>query len=899
MTPHVVGDEAWHATGAAAAVAVLGSDADVGLATIEAQQRLATNGRNEIPDAPLRGPMSRAWAQFNNPLILVLIAAAIITLLLQDFIDSVVILAVVLINATIGFIQEGKAESALAAVRAMLSDTADVVRDGQHQEISAVQLVVGDIVLLEAGDRVPADLRLMTTHNLLVDESALTGESVASDKADLVVDSNCPLADRVGLAHAGTLVASGTARGIVVATGSDTEVGRIGALVNDAQSLATPLTRTLDQFARRITVLILIVSALAFAYATLIDGRDAMESFLAVVGLAVAAIPEGLPAIITIILAIGTRVMARNRAIIRRLPAVETLGSVSVICTDKTGTLTRNEMTVVRVIVHEASIEVSGVGYEPTGDFSVEALALTEDLAASVRGLCRAAMLCNDAIVREHEDGRWVIVGDPMEAALITLGRKAGFDHDDLVNQWSRCDELPFDAVARFMVTAHRVPGESGVQLYIKGAPEQILELCPDEDHVKWHAAVEQSARRGERVLAFAETRLSSLDEALDVSHLPAHWRLLGLVSIMDPPREEAVTSIEECRRAGVRVVMITGDHAATAAAIGRQLGLRASTALTGDDIETMTEQDLQEAVAHHDVVARASPEHKMRLITTLQRAGAYVAMTGDGVNDAPALKTADIGVAMGGRGTDAARDASDLVLTDDNFATIARAVYEGRVVFENIRKSLLFVLPTNGGQGALILLALLVGMTLPVTVAQILWINMVTTVTLALALAFEPGEKGVMDQPPRPRSEPLITRAMLIRIAYVSAIFVAVSMAAFAWEVQRGSDLDIARTAAVNALVATELLYLFNVRKLRTSSFQVATFTGNRIAILAVASLIVMQIAFTYAAPMQAVFATAALDAASWMVIVGLAVAGFVVVGLEKQFALGRARRPISRPTG
>jgi magnesium-transporting ATPase (P-type) len=877
----------WHALPSTDVLAALGSDPESGLSESDANTRLASVGRNELPDAPMRGRVARIWAQLNNPLIVVLVVAGIITLLLRDYVDSTVIFAVVVINAAIGYIQEGKAESALAAVRAMLANRAVVLREGTRHEIAAAELVPGDVVLLEAGDRVPADLRLFAARSLTIDESALTGESVTTEKDVLPVEHEAPVGDRTGSAFSGTLVTSGTGRGVVVEKGRNTEVGRIGSLVGEANSLATPLTRTLDQFARRITIVILVVSALAFAYASTIGGRTVLESFLAVVGLAVAAIPEGLPAIITIILAIGTRVMAKNKAIIRRLPAVETLGSVSVICTDKTGTLTRNEMTVVQALLTNGAVSVSGVGYAPEGDFHVESVPVDGEDSEELAELCRAAMLCNDAVVKEALNGDWSIVGDPMEAALVTLGRKAGFDHDQLNLDYPRRDEIPFDAALRYMATAHDDPDTGSLRIYVKGAPEQILRMCPDVDQDHWHRRVDEAAAKGERVLAFAVVETASLTTVLTPRNLPNNMTLLGMVGLQDPPRQEAVESIAECQRAGIRVVMITGDHASTAVAIGRQLGLESTSALTGSQIEHMSDEELSDAVTQHDVIARASPEHKMRLVASLQADGFYVAMTGDGVNDAPALKAADIGVAMGGRGTDAARDASDLVLTDDNFATIARAVREGRVVFENIRKSLLFVLPTNGGQGGLILLALLLGIALPVTVAQILWINMVTTLTLALALAFEPGERGVMDQRPRPRTQGLITRTMLVRITYVSILIIGVTLSAFTWEINRGSDMEVARTTAVNALVAAELLFLFNVRRLRTSSFHISTFTGNRAAMIAVALLVLFQACFTYVPLFQGMFDTAALGITSWIVIAGLAVAMFVIVGVEKQISL------------
>jgi magnesium-transporting ATPase (P-type) len=875
------GDTPWHARAAEEVVATCRTDTTTGLSSAEARERLASHGPNRLPEARGRGVVARASAQFANPLILVLVVAGTVTALLQHYVDSAVIFGVVVINAVIGFVQEGKAESALEAVRAMLASRAMVVRDGRRHEIDAAELVPGDVVLLASGDRVPADIRVVRAHNLRIEESALTGESVPVEKSVTEVADDATVDERTCLAHSSTLVVYGQGRGVVVATGTETEVGRIGTLVGEAASLSTPLTRRLDQFARQITVFILLVGAVAFAYAQLSGGMDMLEAFLAVVGLTVAAIPEGLPAIITIVLAIGTRTMAANRAIVRRLPAVETLGSVTVICSDKTGTLTRNEMTVVRVMLPDHDLTCSGVGYAPEGGFTGDDGPVEPSEHPRLQALAEAALLCNDAVLRTDETDEWSVVGDPTEGALVTLALKAGLDQHELSLRLPRVDEVPFESENRYMATLnHDHHGRAFV--YLKGAPERVLALCGMAADAGWRARIDHAAARGERVLALAAGEAPGTD-AIDVDHMPASFELLGMVGLMDPPRAEAIAAVAECQAAGIQVKMITGDHIVTAAAIGRQLGLRSETALSGTVVETMDEETLRTAAADHDVIARASPQHKMRLVAALQADGNYVAMTGDGVNDAPALKAADIGVAMGHRGTDAAREASDLVLTDDNFATIARAVRQGRVVFDNIKKALLFVLPTSGGQAGLILLALMLGLTMPVTVAQILWVNMVTAVTLALALAFEPAEEEVMRQRPRAPTEPLITRPLGIRIAYVSFLMTLVTLVAFEWELVRGSSLETARTTAVTMLVLAEMLYLFHARHFTRSALNLEAFTGNRVAVGMTGILLALQLAFIYAPPMQEVFDSASLGWASWSVIIMLAVGKFLVVEVEK----------------
>ncbi|HQS57434.1 MAG: carbonate dehydratase [Gallionellales bacterium 35-53-114] len=876
-----------HAETSEAVLVALESD-KAGLSSQAAAERLKQHGPNLLPPPQRRGALLRFALQFHNPLIYVLLASAAVTLWLEHFVDAGVIIGVVVINAIIGFIQEGKAERALEAVRAMLASHAMVLRDGERHEIDAAELVPGDIVLLESGTRVPADLRLLRVINLRINESALTGESLPVEKNTEPVAAAAGIGDRLNMAYSGTVVNYGQARGVVVATGATTEIGRIGTLVSGVDSLATPLTRRLDQFSRQITLFILLLGLITFLYGYYVGGMAAIDIFLAVVGLAVAAIPEGLPAIVTITLAIGTGIMARRKAIVRRLPAVETLGSVSVICSDKTGTLTRNEITAVRLMLGARTLAVSGAGYAPEGGFHLGEQQLEPREDAALQRLARCALLCNDARLHHDEAGGWTLAGDPTEGGLLTMALKAGLDSATEIANAPRIDEIPFESEHRFMSTLHH-DHEGQAFVFLKGAPERVLALSVNDSdgqplqHEAWLARMAEAAALGQRVLALATCRMPPGTATLSMADMTPRFTLLGLVGMIDPPRSEAIAAIAECRRAGIRVVMITGDHAITASAIARELGLNERHPLSGEMIDGLDDAALQQRISETDVVARASPEHKLRLVGALQAQGKLVAMTGDGVNDAPALKAADIGVAMGQRGTDAAREASDLVLTDDNFATIAQAVREGRTVFDNIKKSLLFILPTNGGEAGVILLAVFAGLAMPVTAGQILWVNMVTTVTLALALAFEPAEAGVMSRPPRPPAEPLITPLLLGRIIYVSLLMIAVSFAVFEWELARGSSIETARTAVVNMLVFGEMVYLFNARHFTAHALARDTLYGNPVAFWASVLLIVMQLLLTYAPTMQKIFNTTALDAASWTLILGLALAKFFAVEAEK----------------
>ena len=861
--------------------------------------------------------LARFALQFHNVLIYVLIGSAGITAGLGHWVDTGVILGVVLINAVIGFVQEGKAEKALDAIRSMLSLHAMVLREGRRREIDAAGLVPGDLVLLASGDKVPADLRLLEARSLRVDESALTGESEPVQKSTDPVEAEAPIGDRFPLAYSGTLVTYGQASGIVIATGERTEIGRISTLLAGVEELSTPLLRRMAVFGRWLTLATLALSALAFFFGVYVRDYTSAEMFLAAVGLAVAAIPEGLPAIMTITLAIGVQRMARRNAIIRRLPAVETLGAVTVICSDKTGTLTRNEMTVQVVSTAQRTYGVTGVGYSPHGGFTVRESAAPpgetgtpQEEADAALGehpqlidVARAVLLCNDAALSE-KDGDWSVEGDPTEGALLTLAMKAGLDAAFENEALPRTDVIPFESEHRFMATLHHDHAGRAF-IFVKGAPERVLEMCAfermsaceqtcagergnNEDRplelARWHAKMEEIAATGPRLLAVAIRYVPAGQRTLQFSDMEGGFTLLALLGLLDPPREEAIASIERCHAAGIRVKMITGDHAATALAIANRLGLdTCNGALTGAQIEKLDTAALERAAAETDVFARASPEHKLRLVRALQARGQIVAMTGDGVNDSPALKRADVGVAMGRKGTEAAKEASEMVLADDNFDSITAAVEEGRTVHDNLRKAIVYILPTNGGQAGILLIAILLGIALPITPVQILWINMITAVTLSLSLAFERPEAGVMRRPPRDPAAPLISGFLLWRIVLVSAVMVTGSLGMFLWETARGQPLEVARTIAVNTLVAGEVAYLFNCRHLEDSALSREGFFGNGYVLLTVGLLVAMQAAFTYLPLMQGLFGTADLDAAAWGRIAVFGVVLFAAVEAEK----------------
>ncbi len=884
----------WHARQAEEALLELDSTA-AGLTHEQAAQRLLRYGPNRLDEAKPASVWQRVLRHLNNVLLYVLIAAALVTGLMGHWVDTFVIIAVVVLNVAIGFVQEGKAEKALQAIRHLLAPHAVVLRDGRQQDIDAADLVPGDVVLLASGDSLPADVRLLQARNLRIDEAALTGESVPVDKQVDAVADDAAIGDRICMGYAGTLVTQGQARAVVVATGAATEIGRIGRMLEAVEQGTTPLLRKMQDFGRILTLFILATGGLLFLFGTLVRGMGAGEMFMAAVGLSVAAIPEGLPAIMTITLAIGVQRMAARNAVIRRLPAVEALGSVTVICSDKTGTLTRNEMTVQEVICAGQSLDVEGAGYAPTGNLllqgsAVDAAALAAHSPAAA-ALVEAAALCNDASLHEKEQ-HWVLAGDPTEGALLTLAMKAGLSPTVVQVDRPRLDVIPFESEHRFMATLHAC--EAGSEVLVKGAPERILAMCSQQleadgveralDEAHWHNQIEAQARAGRRVLAFARCRLSAGKQDLEHADVASGLTLLGLVGIIDPPRDEAIRAVAQCRAAGIRVVMITGDHGVTASAIARQLGMGEDIkAITGPELELMDDTAMRQAVAEARVFARASPEHKLRLVRALQANGEVVAMTGDGVNDAPALKHADVGVAMGMKGTEAAKEAAAMVLADDNFASIAHAVEEGRTVYDNLRKTVTFLLPINGGESLSLLLAVLLGLALPITPVQVLWVNMVSSVALAMVLAFEPTEADVMQRPPRRPDEPMLSRFVIWRIFFVSALFLVGIFGMYQWMLAQGATVEAARTVAVNTLVCMEVFYLFSVRYLKAPSFTVQGVKGTPRVLVAVFSVFGLQLLFTYAPFMQSLFASEALPLDTGMLVVLAGVAVLLILEIEK----------------
>jgi magnesium-transporting ATPase (P-type) len=881
----------WHAVSADEVVNRLGTSRKNGLDAAEASTRLQKYGPNRLPEGKRRGPFARFLAQFNNILVYVLLGAGFIKLMLNLWVDATIIFAVVILNALLGFIQEGKAEKALNAIRNMLSAEARVVRGGETRIIPADQLVPGDVVLLESGDKIPADLRLVEAKNLRTEEAALTGESVPADKTTDVVPVNATVGDRDNMAFSGTMVVSGRAAGVAVATGSETELGRINQLLAGVSPLETPLLRQIKRFGYTITAAIAVISVLIFAYGKWVEGMDFVALFQAVVGIAVSLIPEGLPALITITLAIGVQRMAQRNAIIRRLPAVETLGSVSRICSDKTGTLTLMEMMVVSAVTAESTYQITGDGYAPQGEIRKDGKPAGPDPVLALMG--RVSMLCNDAELFQ-QDGAWKVEGDPTEGALYPFASKLGLDRAAEQTTSPRIDAIPFESEHKFMATLHK-PAQGEATLFVKGAPEVILEHCDRQqtaggqatslDRAYFMQASDRLAAQGERVLALAWLENPGVTAgSLGPADLPRTLVLLGLIGLLDPPRKEAIEAVKECHGGGIRVTMITGDHKITAAAIAKMLGVGdGKSAITGGEIEDMDTATLQERVRDVDVFARASPEHKLRLVKAIQANKQIVAMTGDGVNDAPSLKKADIGVAMGIKGTEVTKEAAGMILADDNFASITAAVKEGRTVYNNIEKAMLFLLPTNVAQALVIAVAIFFGFTMPITAPQVLWINMVTSVALGLVISFEPHEIDVMSRPPRAVSRPIVTGFGVWRIAFVGSALLVYTLLAFFSMKSRGASDALARTVAVNALTIGQVFYLLNSRYLLDSSLSVTAHLGNRYLPLGIGAVIILQAAFTYAPPFQAMFGNESIPLRVWPWLLAGGLLFFAVVEAEK----------------
>src|SRR5499426_3552233 len=889
---NTVSDEAaWHAIPQAEVVQRLATNSEKGLDPGEASARLQKYGPNRLPQGRKRGPLTRFFAQFNNILVYVLLAAGFTKLMLSLWIDAGIIFAVVVLNALLGFIQEGKAEKALDSIRNMLSAEARTIRSGETRMIPAEQLVPGDVVLLESGDKIPADLRLIDAKNLRTEEAALTGESVPADKSVDPVPVNATIGDRGSMAFSGTMVVSGRATGVVVGTGSETELGRINQLLAGVSALETPLLRQIKKFGYTITAVIGVVSVLIFAYGKWVKGMNFVSLFQAVVGIAGTVIPERLPALITITLAIGVQRMAQRNAIIRRLPAVETLGSVSRICSDKTGTLTLMEMMVVSAVTAESAYQVTGDGYAPTGEIKKGGTAAGAEPVLTLMG--RVCLLCNDAELFQ-QDGEWKVEGDPTEGALYPFAIKLGMDRQAEQAAFPRVDAIPFESEHKFMATLHKSADGKQV-LLVKGAPEVILEQCTLQqiasgravplDRGRFTKEADRLASQGERVLALAWLEDPKVQAGgLGPADLPNTLVLLGLIGLLDPPRKEAIEAVTECHDGGIRVTMITGDHKITASAIAKMLDIGdGKTAVTGKEIEQMDTATLQERVGTVDVFARASPEHKLRLVKAIQANKQIVAMTGDGVNDAPALKKADIGVAMGIKGTEVTKEAAEMVLADDNFASISAAVKEGRTVYNNIEKAMLFMLPTNVAQALVIMAAIFVGFTMPITAPQVLWVNMVTSVALGLVISFEPHELEVMTRPPRAVDRPILTGFGIWRIIFVGLSLLAYTLWAFFWMQSHGASDPLARTVAVNAITIGQVFYLLNSRYLLDSSLSLKAHLDNPYLPVGIGAVVILQLLFTYTPPFQAIFGNEPIPLWVWPWLLAGGLVFFLVVEAEK----------------
>ncbi len=898
-----------HARSGAEVLAALAATAD-GLSGIEASQRLASHGPNRVDAAAAEPAWKRFLRHFDDVLIYILLGAAALKAAMGEWIDFGVILAVAVINALIGFIQEGRAEQALAGIRNMLSAEAQVLRDGEWTHVPAEELVPGDIVRVAAGDKVPADLRLLEASNLRVEEAALTGEAVPSSKGVYPVAVGAGIGDRSSMLFSSALVSAGQGIGVVTATGAAAEIGRITTMLAKIDTFDTPLTRQITDFGKKLSLVIAAMAVIMVVIGKLAHGMPAAELISATIGFAVAAIPEGLPALVTITLALGVQQMARRNAIVRKLPAVETLGSVTRICSDKTGTLTTNEMTVRTVITRAAEYGVTGLGYNPAGSITLNGGAV--DLAArgDLKAVVTAMSVANDAVVSEIEE-RWMLVGEPTEGALRTLGMKAGFEPD----RYPRTAVLPFDSAHKYMATANTTP-EGHRVLLVKGAPDRLLDRSATQlsadgtpeplDRDWWEEQVDALSGQGLRVLAAASRPLGEAGATLrQAQGSPGQGSLdhddlddlvfLGLTGIVDPPRPEAIAAIAACHTAGIKVTMITGDHPGTATAISREMGIfdeDTEAAVTGAELEVATDEELRDVVERTETFARTSPEHKLRLVQAFQANGEIVAMTGDGVNDAPALKRADVGVAMGIKGTEATKEAADIVLADDNFATIEYAIEEGRRINDNLHKSVLFLLPTNGAQSLVVLVAVLFGWALPLEPVQILWVNMITAITLSLALAYEPAEPDIMQRPPRPPNAPLVSLKYLPRIALASVLIAAATLATYLLGRAITGDHAVAQTWAVNTLALGQAAYLFNSRFLRESSLRKEAIGGNPAAWIVVGILLVLQAAFSYLPILNTWFSSAPAGVFGWLIPLAFALLIFVLIEVGKSMLRHRETR-------
>jgi len=899
----------WYSIGIEETIRLTESNSVKGLSDNEVKERLQIFGKNLLPEKKKQNKIIKFLKHFNDILIYILFVAAIVTFFVKGYLDAIIILIVAIVNASIGFFQENKAEKALENIKKMLSLKAQVIRDGKRMEIDASDLTIGDIAFLSPGDKIPADMRLLRADNLRVEESALTGESVPTEKKTDVLHENTELGDRINMAFSGTTVSAGTGMGIVIATGANTELGKINQMMSDVEQLTTPLLKQTAKFGKMISLVIVGGAALIYLFGYFFRNYETYELLLSVIGLAIAAIPEGLPAILAIILSIGVQNMAKRNSIVRTLPSVETLGSVSVICSDKTGTLTKNEMTVKTLETRDGEYFVTGTGYAPEGDIftncdnadCINETAVREscpkvDFAQEpvLKELIKAFKICNEASLAKDEDGFWQINGDPTEGSLVTLFHKATINHAPI----NRISTIPFDSEYKYMATLaekndHKV-------IYIKGAPDKLMEMSEFErtsadtipflkEH--WEKQISAIASRGQRTIGAAYKIVDKSVTTIDHSDIHNGIVFLGLAGIIDPPREEVIEAIRKCKEAGITVKMITGDHVDTARTIAKELGIGdGEKALQGKDLEIMTDEEMKKAVMECDVFARTSPEHKLRLVKALQANGIICAMTGDGVNDAPALKKADIGIAMGIKGTEVTKEAAELVLADDNFSTIVAAVEEGRRVYDNLKKTILFILPTNGAEAFLIIAAILFATIMPLTPVQILWVNLVTSVTISLALAFEKLEPGTMRRPPRSPQTPLLSGYFIWRIIFMSVLIGGWTLWINIGLENKFTKMGMAladkkaliETITLQTIVLAQMFHLFNSRSIRGNAFKQNWFSNKAIWIVC-ALLFVLQGAITYLPFMNEAFGTTPLALYYWQYPFMLGIAVFFIVEVEK----------------
>jgi P-type E1-E2 ATPase len=860
----------------------LGTNSELGLTEKEAGERLKKYGPNALIEKK-QSNLIRFLKQFNNSIIYILILAAVATFVLKEYSDSIVIGMVVIINALIGYFQEVKASSAIDKIKQMLQIEATVIRDGHRTDIPAENLVVGDVVFLEAGDNVPADLRIIDADNLKIQESILTGEADSVLKNTDKLPEKTTLGDQTNMAFTSTAVTNGSGLGIVVATATDTELGQISSSVEEVGSKTTPLMREINGLGKYISYAIIVVAILVGIYGFVTKIYSLPVLVIALITMIVGSLPEGLPASTSVVLAMGVGKMTKQNAIMKSLPSVETLGAVNVIATDKTGTLTKNEMTIEEIITKQGTYEITGTGYQPHGEIRFNNQVIDVHQHEDLRKLIIAGHEANDTILSK-ENGTWVINGEPTDGAFLTLANKAFHQQ---VPQWEEIDKIPFDSDYRYIAELSQSP-EGHRRILVKGSPDKIFRMAAIDDATfdeqYWYNKVSEVAQKGHRVVAVAYKEVEDNKETIVHEDLQSGMQFLGIAGLIDPPREETIVALHEMQKAGVKVKMITGDHPETASAIAEKLGLDDQiAAITGAEINEMDDEQLKNIIQDYNVFARTTPNDKLRIVKAYQANNLVTAMTGDGVNDAPALKRADIGIAMGTKGTDVAKESADMVLTDDNFATLTKAIKEGRRVYDNIKKTIRFLLPTSFAEGLIVLLSILAQQDLPLVPTQLLWINMVSAITIQFAFLFEPAEEGIMDRNPRPAGRSFLNRADVIQIVYVSILIAGLGIFGYDWLIDHGVSEVVASTVTVNTIVFGKIFYLFNLRTPKPAFSK--DILRNLHAFWIIAVLLALQFALTYVPFMQSIFSTASMGWAQWLIPVIAGIIVLIVTEVEKYF--------------